>query len=223
MNSKLEIKKTADGSNTIFLPDLNENYHSFHGAIQEAKHVFIQNGLENLSSYSEISIFELGLGTGLNAYLTSLWAERLQIRINYTSIEAFPVPIEICNKMDYPIHLKAKDGSALYEAIINSNWNQVNQLSDFFFLHKIENVIQDWSSDSKVDLIFFDAFGPRAQPEMWDLAILDKMYNLLKNSGVLVTYCAQGQFRRNLKSIGFKVDSLPGPPGKREMTRAIRI
>lgn len=221
MNSRLEIKQTADGSNTIYLPELNENYHSFHGAIQEAHHVFINNGLNRFMSKSEISIFELGFGTGLNALLTNLWAETNHVKIQYTSIEAFPVPIDICQKMDYPSHL---DNSSLevYSKLLNADWGQYVLLSNLFSIKKIKGVIQEWSYDQKFDLIYFDAFGPRAQPEMWELSIMEKMFNSLRRNGILVTYCAQGQFRRNLKSTGFKVESLPGPPGKREMTIAIK-
>ncbi len=219
MNSRLEIKQTADGSNTIYLPELNENYHSFHGAIQEAKHVFIENGLDQFASKSEISIFELGFGTGLNALLTYLWAETNQVKIQYTSIEVFPVPIDICKKMDYPSQLD-QSSSEVYSKLLDAEWGQLVSLSKNFFIHKIKGAIQEWSNNQNFDLIYFDAFGPRAQPEIWELPILEKMYNSLKVNGVLVTYCAQGQFRRNLKSLGFKVESLPGPPGKREMTRA---
>lgn len=221
MNSRLEIKQTADGSNTIYLPELNENYHSFHGAIQEANHVFIKNGLEQFVSKSEISIFELGFGTGLNALLTNLWAERNKVKIQYTSIEAFPVPIDICKKMDYPSQLD-HSSSEVYSKLVDAEWEQLVSLSKHFSIHKIKSSIQEWSNIHNFDLIYFDAFGPRAQPEMWDLPILEKMFNLLRENGILVTYCAQGQFRRNLKSLGFKVESLPGPPGKREMTIAIK-
>lgn len=217
----MEIKQTADGSNTIYLPVLNENYHSFHGAIQEANHVFIKNGLEQFVSKSEISIFELGFGTGLNALLTNLWAETNKVKIQYTSIEAFPVPIDICKKMDYPSQLD-HSSSEVYSKLLDAEWEQLVSLSRHFSIYKIKSSIQEWSKNQNFDLIFFDAFGPRAQPEMWELPILEKMYNSLKLNGILVTYCAQGQFRRNLKSLGFKVESLLGPPGKREMTIAIK-
>ena len=219
MNSRLEIKQTADGSNTIFLPDLNENYHSFHGAIQEANHVFIKNGLDRFTSTSEISIFELGFGTGLNALLTCMWAEKNKVKIEYVSIEAFPVPIDICKKMDYPVHLDPS-GSEAYSKLLEAEWEQLIPISTHFSIRKINSAIQEWTNNQKFDLIYFDAFGPRAQSEMWELPILEKMFNTLEDNGILVTYCAQGQFRRNLKYLGFNVESLPGPPGKREMTRA---
>jgi len=219
VNSRLEIKQTADGSNTIFLPDLNENYHSFHGAIQEANHVFIKNGLDQFTSTSEISIFELGFGTGLNALLTCMWAEKNKVKIEYVSIEAFPVPINICKKMDYPVHLDPSSPEA-YSKLLEAEWEQLIPISTHFSIRKINSAIQEWTNNQKFDLIYFDAFGPRAQSEMWELPILEKMFNTLEDNGILVTYCAQGQFRRNLKYLGFNVESLPGPPGKREMTRA---
>jgi len=219
VNSRLEIKRTADGSNTIFLPDLNENYHSFHGAIQEANHVFIKNGLDQFTSTSEISIFELGFGTGLNALLTCMWAEKNKVKIEYVSIEAFPVPINICKKMDYPVHLDPSSPEA-YSKLLEAEWEQLIPISTHFSIRKINSAIQEWTNNQKFDLIYFDAFGPRAQSEMWELPILEKMFNTLEDNGILVTYCAQGQFRRNLKYLGFNVESLPGPPGKREMTRA---
>jgi tRNA U34 5-methylaminomethyl-2-thiouridine-forming methyltransferase MnmC len=219
VNSRLEIKRTADGSNTIFLPDLNENYHSFHGAIQEANHVFIKNGLDQFTSTSEITIFELGFGTGLNALLTCMWAEKNKVKIEYVSIEAFPVPINICKKMDYPVHLDPSSPEA-YSKLLEAEWEQLIPISTHFSIRKINSAIQEWTNNQKFDLIYFDAFGPRAQSEMWELPILEKMFNSLEDNGILVTYCAQGQFRRNLKYLGFNVESLPGPPGKREMTCA---
>ncbi len=221
MNSRLEIKRTADGSNTIFLPDLNENYHSFHGAIQEANHVFIKNGLDQFASTSEISIFELGFGTGLNALLTCMWAEKNKVKIEYVSIEAFPVPIDICKKMDYPSQLDHSSSEA-YSKLLEAEWEQLIPISTHFSILKINSAIQEWTNNQKFDLIYFDAFGPRAQSEMWELPILEKMFNSLEDNGILVTYCAQGQFRRNLKYLGFNVESLPGPPGKREMTCAYK-
>ena len=221
MNKQLEIRKTADGSNTIYLPELNENYHSFHGAIQEANHVFIKNGLEQFASRKELSIFELGFGTGLNALLSCLWAEKNKIIIRYTGVEAFPVPIVVCEKMEYPAQLD-RHSSKIYDEIIQASWGKMNDLSAFIKFLKTHDSIQNWSNDEKFDIIYFDAFGPQVQPEMWDLPILEKMYESLNENGILVTYCAQGQFRRNLKSLGFLVESLPGPPGKREMTRALK-
>ncbi len=222
MNNRLEIKKTADGSNTLFLKELKETYHSFHGAIQESIHVFIQQGLQQFTSLDEISVFELGFGTGLNALLASLWSGKNKIKIDYTTIEAFPVPIEICGKMNYCSFLE-KESIHVYNKIINASWSQTIEISEFFSIHKVHKTIQDWSCNDSFDVIFYDAFGPRAQPEMWEIPVLEKMFESLNSNGVMVTYCAQGQFRRNLKSLGFMVDSLPGPPGKREMTRGTKI
>jgi tRNA U34 5-methylaminomethyl-2-thiouridine-forming methyltransferase MnmC len=178
--------------------------------------------LELFASSKDISIFELGFGTGLNALLTCLWAEKNKINIHYLGIEAFPISMEICHKLDYPSRLVDYNSSELYNKILKANWNEDLQISTYFTLCKIQGKIEDWESNKKFNLIYFDAFGPRAQPEIWQLPILEKMNFLLKEKGLLVTYCAQGQFRRNLKAINLLVESLPGPPGKREMTRAFK-
>lgn len=220
MNKRIEIRETADGSKTLYLPDLDENYHSFHGAIQEAKHVFIKHGLDAFKGNKTLNIFELGFGTGLNALLTAQWSMLNEVSIQYSAIEAFPVPEEICNQLDYAKQIELSL-EPIYESIISSNWSEKNRISETFELIKIENKIEEWSLNSEqFDIIYFDAFGPRAQHEMWNLDVLSKMHEGLKTQGMLVTYCAQGQFKRNLKSLGFTVESLPGPPGKREMTRA---
>ena len=152
MNKQLEIRKTADGSNTIYLPELNENYHSFHGAIQETNHVFIKNGLEQFASRKELSIFELGFGTGLNALLSCLWAEKNKIIIRYTGVEAFPVPIVVCEKMEYPAQLD-RHSSKIYDEIIQASWGKMNDLSAFIKFLKAHDSIQNWSNDEKIDII----------------------------------------------------------------------
>ena len=219
MNNRIEIRETADGSKTLYLPDLDENYHSFHGAIQEAQHVFIKNGLDALKNLGTISIFEMGFGTGLNALLTAQWSGLNAVSVDYTGIEAFPVSLEICSQLEYAeqIDLSLKP---IYNKLIASEWQRKISLSNTFEITKIEGRVEDWLPEKQFDLIYFDAFGPRAQSEMWNIDILGKMYEALKSKGMLVTYCAQGQFKRNLKSLGFTLESLPGPPGKREMTRA---
>jgi tRNA U34 5-methylaminomethyl-2-thiouridine-forming methyltransferase MnmC len=215
---KIEIRQTADGSNTLYLPELDETYHSSHGAIQEAIHVFIEHGLTFLGQDKKtISIFEMGFGTGLNAFLTAQWAQKNQREIRYIGIELHPVPKEIWTQMDY-----FQDEEEMYSKIMSTEWGTYNDIHSDFHLKKIEQDIHELQMVEKVDLIYFDAFGPRAQSEMWDLPVLTKMYELLNTGGVFVTYCAQGQMKRNLKSLGFQLESLPGPPGKREMTRAIK-
>jgi tRNA U34 5-methylaminomethyl-2-thiouridine-forming methyltransferase MnmC len=222
MNKNIEIRTTKDGSKTIYLPDFDENYHSFHGAIQEANHVFIKNGLDFLMHRDSISIFEMGFGTGLNAFLSYLRSKDSNQVIQYVGLEAYPLDKHIYSEMAYSRQLGLAS-EQFYFDLMDAEWGQFIDVSENFQLLKIKSSIEEWESDQKFDLIYFDAFGPRVQTEMWNLEIMVKMFKLLKTNGVLVTYCAQGQFKRNLKEAGFEVNSLPGPPGKREMTRAIKI
>jgi tRNA U34 5-methylaminomethyl-2-thiouridine-forming methyltransferase MnmC len=216
---QLEVRQTSDGSRTLYIPDLDETYHSSHGAIQEAMHVFIEHGLKFVAPKTkELTIFEMGFGTGLNAFLTAQWAQKNKREIRYIGIELHPVPKEIWTQMDY-----FQDEEEMYSKIMSTEWGTYNDIHSDFYLKKIEQDILEFQMAVKVDLIYFDAFGPRAQSEMWDLPVLTKMYALLNTGGVFVTYCAQGQMKRNLKSLGFQLESLPGPPGKREMTRAVKI
>jgi tRNA U34 5-methylaminomethyl-2-thiouridine-forming methyltransferase MnmC len=217
-----EIRVTGDGSKTIFLPELNETYHSSNGAVQESRHIFIQNGLDLVNKKGAVRILEVGFGTGLNALLSASWAEMNNQSIHYIGIEAKPLSPELCFQLDYPRHI-GQNTEKIYDALIRCDWEIDNQLTPHFSIQKREVKIQDFAAVENVDLIYFDAFGPRVQAEMWEYPILEKMYQSLNAGGALVTYCAQGQFKRDLKSVGFILESLPGPPGKREMTRATRI
>ena len=215
-----EIRVTGDGSKTIFLPELNETYHSSNGAVQESRHVFIQNGLDLVEKQGAIRILEVGFGTGLNALLSASWAEMNNQSIHYIGIEAKPLSPELCFQLDYPRHI-GQNVEKIYDELIRCDWEKDNQLTTHFTIQKREVKIQDFTAVEPIDLIYFDAFGPRVQAEMWDITILEKMYQSLNAGGALVTYCSQGQFKRDLKAIGFSLESLPGPPGKREMTRAV--
>jgi tRNA U34 5-methylaminomethyl-2-thiouridine-forming methyltransferase MnmC len=217
-----EIRVTGDGSKTIFLPELNETYHSSNGAVQESLHVFIQNGLDLVAKKEAIRILEVGFGTGLNALLSASWAEINNQRIHYFGIEANPLRTALCFQLDYPRHI-GQNAEKIYDQLIRCDWEIDNQLTPHFSIQKREVKIQDFEAVEPIDLVYFDAFGPRVQAEMWDITILEKMYQSLNVGGALVTYCAQGQFKRDLKAIGFILESPPGPPGKREMTRAIKI
>ncbi len=213
------IIKTKDGSATIYLPEIDETYHSLHGAVQEARHVFIEQGLRFLINHQEteeVRIFEMGLGTGLNAVLSCME----HVPVKYIGVEAFPVPFEMVDEIDYPAIL-GRETQGIFERLHTVPWDEYQQITDTFCIQKMERKIEQLSVDFKVDLIYYDAFGPRAQSSMWEMDVLSKMAEMLNDGGVLVTYCAQGQFRRNLKALGFEVEALPGPPGKREMTRAI--
>lgn len=217
-----ELHKTADGSFTLRIHELDENYHSGHGALQEAKHVFIENGLKTVE-LETIHVFEMGFGTGLNALLTLNDSLKNSTRIYYSGVEAYPVELEFINELNYGQYLEGYNKDLFLE-MHAKDWGQPVDLTPNFTFEKIHAKIEDYLAETeKFDLVYFDAFGPRAQGEMWELNILAKMYEMLKIGGVLVTYCAKGQFKRDLKSLGFEVQSLPGPPGKREMTRAVRI
>lgn len=222
MNPK--IVKTSDGSHSLYLEDLDENYHSIHGALNEANHVFIKNGLEYLAkNKSEISIFEMGFGTGLNALATQKFALQNNLIIAYTSVEKHPLDWELCKKLNYIKELKTKELNAFYESIHLSEWNSSVKVESNFISHKIQGEIESIELNEMYDLIYFDAFGPRAQSDMWTVDIFEKLYDALNENGVFVTYCAKGQVRRDLESIGFKMERLPGPPGKREMLRGKKI
>ncbi|PRP66746.1 tRNA (5-methylaminomethyl-2-thiouridine)(34)-methyltransferase MnmD [Nonlabens agnitus] len=218
---KREIMTTGDGSKTIHMPDLNEQYHSKHGALQEARHVFIKMGLEHcLEQYPELSelhILEYGFGTGLNALLTAVY--ETPVKILYTGMEAFPVTIEEIDAMDYGSLIEEE---LLFKSIHQASWDENEAISDRFQLVKKQMTFESVAFENQFDLVYFDAFGPRTQPELWELSIFQAAFKALKNSGVLVTYCAAGQVRRNLQEAGFHVERLPGPPGKREMLRATK-
>ena len=217
---KREIRLTADGSPTLYVPELDETYHSMHGSVQEAKHVFIANGLNYLFARNEeVRILEVGFGTGLNAILTALFSFENKLPIKYTGVEAFPVEEKIWQKLSYfqtPLEME------LYQKLMKSEWDVPQLLHSYFSMVKLETNIHEWQSDKKFDLIYFDAFGPNAQADMWQKSIFEKLYGVLNHGGVLVTYCAQGQFKRDLKAVGYGLEALPGPPGKREMTRATK-
>jgi len=223
---KREIVITSDGSTTIHLPDLNEQYHSKHGAISEAKHVFIANGFDymlNLRKYDELQILEIGFGTGLNTFITFLEAEKRSQKIHYTGIEAYPVPIEEISLMNYASELDAASQKNSFDTMHTSSWETPSRISSNFVLTKKQLFFADIEDRNTYDLIYFDAFGARVQPELWTITIFQKMYNALQDKGVLVTYSAKGSVRRAMQEVGFVVERLPGPPGKREMLRATKI
>ena len=220
---KREIIQTEDGSKTIRIIELEENYHSIHGALQEANHVFMKYGLEEFQDKKELSIFEMGFGTGLNACLTAINSTKLKVNIEYHGVEAFPVSQIELDELEYGI-LLGEENRDLYNKLHAVEWNQSIEIYKGFNLKKIHSEIQHVDLRCEFyDIIFYDAFGPRVQNELWSEDVFKKMYNSLKIGGFLVTYCAKGQVKRNMKAVGFKVEGLPGPPGKREMTRAWKM
>jgi tRNA U34 5-methylaminomethyl-2-thiouridine-forming methyltransferase MnmC len=216
---KREIIQTSDGSTTIYLPEWEENYHSKHGAIQEAKHVFIKNGFANFKQ-DEISILEIGFGTGLNAFITLLEAVKERKKVKYTGVEAYPVDSSEMNQMNYVTELQATDFQLEFKEMHSSDWNVNVKISNDFCLTKRKQFFHEIDDRNEFDLIYFDAFGYRVQPELWSTEIFQKMFNALKPGGVLVTYAARGVVKRSMIEVGFKVEKRAGPPGKREMFRA---
>ncbi|WP_372745269.1 tRNA (5-methylaminomethyl-2-thiouridine)(34)-methyltransferase MnmD [Lutibacter sp.] len=212
---------TADGSSTIHISEWDENYHSKHGAIQEAKHVFIKSGL-SLFSNADISILEIGFGTGLNSFITFLEAERFKLTINYVGVEAYPVSFEEVNCLNYVTQLEATEFEAVFNKMHQQKWEIKADITPNFSLTKRQQFFNDIDDVNAFNLIYFDAFGARVQPELWTEEIFQKMYTALKTNGVLVTYSAKGSVRRALQTVGFLVEKLPGPPGKREMLRATK-
>lgn len=219
---KREIIQTLDGSTTIQITDWDECYHSRFGAVQEAKHVFIKNGL-SLFENKEISILEIGFGTGLNAFVTYLESQKWKLAINYVGVEGYPVSSEEVVSMNYVSELNAESERKIFEKMHNCNWEEKIVLRDDFVLTKRNQFFADIEDIEIFDLIYFDAFGYNVQPELWSTAIFKKMYNSLKTNGVLVTYAARGVVKRSMIEVGFKVEKLAGPPGKREMFRAVKL
>lgn len=218
----LEIITTSDGSHTLRNRALNETYHSIHGAVQESLHVFIGNGL---AYYDErhrgewISILEVGFGTGLNALLSAQHTMHTDIRIRYTTIEPFPLKKEVWSVLNYGDPDK---GGHLYRALHEAAWNQQVPISQEFTILKLDKPLQAVDLDESYDIIYFDAFAPQIQPELWSYTSLQKVVSLLKAGGVFVTYSASGQLKRDLKALGLSVDTLAGPPGKNEMVRGVK-
>ena len=217
----MKLEQTADGSYTLYVPELDEHYHSIKGALTESQHIFIDMGLKH-SSVNSPKILEIGLGTGLNCILTLLEAEESQRHIHYTGIERYPLNEEIIRKLDYPSIIGNKHEEK-YLAIHQTPWEEDIHLSPWFTLHKIEGDFTHYTFENKYDIIYFDAFAPEKQPEMWEQSLFDNLYNVLNEGGILTTYCAKGIVRRMLQTAGFKVERLPGPPGgKREILRATK-
>lgn len=225
---KREFLKTGDGSITIHLPQWNEQYHSKHGAIQEALHVFIEKGfLYVISDTSEIClaekplhILEIGFGTGLNALLTNLQTQKSKQLVNYTGIEAFPVTQAEIEFLNYPQLLNISEET--FQKLHRSPWETNSKIDSYFQLQKRKTDFRSITDREQYHLIYFDAFGARVQPELWTVSIFQKMYDALMFEGVLVTYAAKGSVRRAMQEVGFVVERLEGPPGKREMLRATK-
>lgn len=221
--SSPRIFETQDGSHSLFSETHGVSYHSKYGAIQESQHVFIASGLYyKMTGSKKISVLEIGLGSGLNAYMSLLEAEKHQVQIEYTAVEAFPISHQEALQLNYPNLLKGGDWQDQFLAIHLLDWEVSHQLSPHFKFTKLQSRFEDLDFTEVFDVIYFDAFAPSAQPELWEAPVMSIMYRSLRPGGVLTTYCAKGSVKRTLKSIGFEIEALPGPPGKREMTRALK-
>jgi|SRR5579871_252525 len=219
-----EIFLTEDGSHSVAFPGTNVSYHSKFGAINESMHVFIGSGLRSLpDELTEISVFEMGFGTGLNVLLSLIDIMNNNKNIYYETIEKFPLEKEMISSLNYCNQLNRNDLQSTFEKLHSVNWNEEITIHPKFNFRKINIGIEEYSSEKKFDVIYYDAFDPIFQPELWTQTIFEKLFHLLKPKGILVTYSSKGNVRRALSVAGFAVQKLAGPKGKREITRAVKL
>lgn len=220
--SKVKLVKTSDGSHTLYLPDLDEQYHSVHGAQTESMHVFIQNGYRFHNTPAPV-VFEVGLGTGLNCLLTALEAEKMKRPTTFISIEKYPLEMELVKELNYG-HEATPDIRELFIQIHESTWDETVQITPYLRLLKLKGDLLDSPFDinKQFDIVYFDAFGPSKQPEMWTDPIFKKIYDHTTDGGIFVTYSAKGLVRRQLSACGYEMERLPGPPGKFQMLRGTK-
>ena len=219
MEDRLDLSTTQDGSSTVYSSKWDAHYHSTHGAIQESLHVFIKAGLDHWLSTTQsnhVSILEYGMGTGLNVILTQDFAQKAQIHIDYDTIEAYPLSDKIVSQLNYSTTTSLPPIDQIHHA----PWDEKTTFHDFFHLTKYNRLFEDFESEKRYDVIFYDAFVPGAHPTLWEEPLLTQVVSMMAPGACLVTYCAQGAFKRVLKKLGLQIERLPGPPGKREMTRA---
>jgi tRNA U34 5-methylaminomethyl-2-thiouridine-forming methyltransferase MnmC len=224
---KRSIVTTEDGSKTIRLEEWNEHYHSTHGAIQEALHVYINAGLnfyyaQNKTETQPIRVLEAGFGTGLNALLALIWSKQHNIQLNYTGVEAYPISRDEQQALDYHEAIDGDEVKSVFDLIHKIPWNERLKVTETFSLEKRQSLFSEVDLQSEADLVFFDAFGPRVQPELWETPVLQRFYDALKPGGVFVTYSVKGTAKRAMQGLGFEVNIIEGPPGKRHMMRAIK-
>jgi len=220
---RLEVLHTQDGSVTLLNKELNATYHSTHGAVQESRHIFIERGFDYAAQLfdNNIHVFEIGFGTGLNAFLTLQQSLKNQVAVRYSALEKFPVPDALFNALNFA-DLSEKEQEPLFKNILHCAWNAPVPITPDFELTKYRGDVSAFQFPDNIHLVYYDGFAPKVAPEMWQPVIFERLYHVMPRGAALVTFCAQGAFKRLLKETGFKVEALPGPPGKREMTRAIR-
>jgi tRNA U34 5-methylaminomethyl-2-thiouridine-forming methyltransferase MnmC len=222
--TSLKIITTEDGSSSIYSNDLKEGFHSKFGAVAESLHVFIRSGFDLINVPGEINVLEIGFGTGLNALLTLFRCSEKKIRSNYHALEPYPLSQVFYNQLNYPQYIKQENAKVLFNSIHLAEWDNLITMNDYFRIKKMKcRLEQKDLEDCGYHLIYFDAFSPEVQPELWTAEIFRKLNRSMKPEGIFVTYSAKGNVRRNLADAGFKVERIPGPKGKREMIRAIKI
>lgn len=223
---KREIKTTEDGSKTLFINELNEGYHSHHGALQEAEHVFIKNGINNINNY-EINILELGFGTGLNTLVTinNHLNNDKNHKINYFTIEKYPVTSDEIAELSYVKHFNFENSEEIYRKIHSVSWNETHQILPNFSLTKFECDFFNLENLKlpPIDLVYYDCFGARVQPDLWEMPLFEMVKNKMRVGGLLTTYSSKGSVRRILKELNFDVKKIEGPKGKREMINAVLL
>jgi len=215
-----EIVTTEDGSHSIYVQALDEHYHSVHGAFTESQHVFIEAGLKQLKN-SHIRILEMGFGTGLNALLTFVEANKSNISIYYTGIEKYPLERTITDSLNYESIIDPA-WKGMFKLIHDSQWQQEVLIKPGFILKKVQCDMHEMGEVDEFDLVYFDAFAPEKQPELWTEDLFNHIFLSMRSNSILTTYSSKGTVRRNLEAAGFRVEKIPGPPGKREMTRAYK-
>lgn len=222
---ELKIINTLDGSNTLLVEEMGEHYHSTYGAINESMHVYISNGLKpKIDKNNDIKVLEIGFGTGLNTFLTYIESYNKNVLIDYTTIEPFPVDTKLIEQLNYPNIISNSFFEKEFSQIHYAVWNQKIVLSPKFSLLKIKNKLEDVELiDNTYDVVYFDAFAPDFQPELWSSTIFEKVFKTMKSNAILMTYSAKGSVKRALKSAGFSVFGIAGPIGKREITKALKI
>jgi tRNA U34 5-methylaminomethyl-2-thiouridine-forming methyltransferase MnmC len=214
------IALSEDGSHTIYSKEFKEHYHSIHGAITESLHIFIENGLHTIKT-NPVNILEIGFGTGLNAFLTLIGSVNNKRLVYYETLELYPLEKEITDTINYADFFK-NEFKNYYHQIHECKWNEKASITKEFEFKKIKGDATKYEFSTLFDLIYFDAFSPENQPEMWTKQFFEKLYLSMKQGGILTTYCAKGIVKRTLKEIGFSVELLPGPPGKRHIIRAVK-
>jgi tRNA U34 5-methylaminomethyl-2-thiouridine-forming methyltransferase MnmC len=216
----IEAKISGDGSTTFYRPDIDEHYHSIHGAIQESEHIFIKAGLMAVDK-TNLNILEVGFGTGLNAFLTLL--RKQSGNIYYHTIEKYPIDNEMVKKINYPTYFTNENAAQLFHQIDEASWGVETCITNDFWLTKLNMDLLDFSAEDIYDLVYFDAFAPEKQPELWSNQVFEMLYKSMRHGGILTTYCAKGSVKRSMMAAGFKVKRLPGPPVKRHIIRAVKL